>query len=216
MKKIKIISIIFTSNYLLNACSFTSQSSLDSPQNIKQKETIVESLPDGKYRYCSEAPSDYNPSKNQDDPDSYRWCFNFNKLENNIIGEYIYWAPWDTPHICIEGKVEGNQISGMGYQQTYGSPEPFTEEELMRNRKDLSTSELFIWDDYESLHGGNNLKVASPRVHSLGGSSGSYFAWISYDVAQLNLNQLEQRKFTPFTSSQNKLSLQCVTQENNK
>ena len=46
MKKIKYITIIFTFSYLLNACSFGSETYVDSSQTIKQDQTTIEDLPD--------------------------------------------------------------------------------------------------------------------------------------------------------------------------
>lgn len=213
MKKIKYPGIILAFNCLLSACGFVSQTHADITQNSSQEKTNIENLPDGNYRYCSEPPSDYNAAERGDDPDSYRWCFDFSKLENKVVGEYIYWAPWDTPMICLEGIAKKNQVHGVGYELTYGSPEPFSEEQLITPHDNSSNSKLSIWDNQERLPGGQNLKVGTRKVHSLGGDNGSYYAWLLYDFAQLNLNKLEQRKYTPFASSQDSKLQNCVPEK---
>ena len=215
MAKLKFIIIVTVFNYFLNACSFGSETYADSSQNIKQDKTKIGNLLDGNYRYCSKPSSGYESSQYGDHPDSYRWCFDFHKNDSEIVGEYIYWAPWDTPWICIQGTVKNNLVNGKGYELIYGASEPFTEEELIRTRNSLPSSKLFIWDNHKSLQNGKNLKVGSRKVHSLGGANRSYYAWIRYEVAQLNLDKFEKRKTLISNTSQEKSSKTCVPDENN-
>ena len=190
MEKIKYIGIVLAFNYLLNGCGFISKTHADISQNIKQKETNIENLPNGNYRYCS----DLNPYP-EDEPDVHRYCFTFTKTGNKVVGVYLYRVPKDTPSICIEGMVKGNLVNGLGYENIGPASKPYTEEDFS-NLNELSPNPpLSYWDD-ELFQRGLNLKVDNPSLYELSSPSedkyASYWATIRYKNAQLDLSNFEE------------------------
>lgn len=147
--------------FLFSILTFCSCIFLRSAVSSDNRETI-ENLADGNYRYCSEPAS----IENMHGFDGEAWCFEFHKKGMNVVGTYRYQAPKDTAYICIDGIVEDNLITGIGYEIVqYGETKPDVHQEIREiPRSTQFMSENGYWDDYREA---NNLKVGSPSFYKL-------------------------------------------------
>jgi|GEM_PF-5841018 len=178
MKIFKNLWIICIANLLLISCSSNVQSTATIS---KQNEFSIEDLADGNYHYCS----DPNLYPYEDKVDVHRYCFTFTKVGVEVIGEYLYRAPKDTPYICIEGKVNNDQVTGVGYEGIGPGSQPYTEEDFSDFEELPSSEQLRYWDDVEHYQGGLNLKVGNPSLYKLSPATeyepGSYWASIRFE-----------------------------------
>ena len=218
MNKLQLILSIFIASLWLSGCGSSVISEIDSVEknkeitvasqtlyseiaesennsiaHTKQKEKhkiIIDNLADGNYQFCSDA------HPNETKPDVHRYCFDFTKTGDKIIGSYLYRAPKDTPIICLEGVVENNLVNGVGYESTFGAPEPLTEKDFAYLEDAQYSSSYSYWDDSDVFQGGFNLKVSLPNLHSLMPPSedkfATYWAVIRYDMVQLDLTNFEE------------------------
>ena len=228
MKKPQLILTIFLASLLLGSCRTSVNTEIDSEEQQNEEITvapetpdsevaetennsinhsessetkpdiIIEDLADGSYRFCS----DVHP--NEIKPDAHRWCFDFNKTDKQVIGSYLYRAPKDVPIMCLEGVIEGNKVSGVGYEKIqYGETKPDIEKEKLKIHEHTSfLSEEGYWDYFRhGGQGGNNLKVDSPHFYKLiepEQPGYNYWAWIRYDAARLDLSNFEKIESTSF------------------
>lgn len=189
MKIFKNLWIICIANLLLISCSSNVQSTATIS---KQNEFSIEDLADGNYHYCS----DPNLYPYEDKVDVHRYCFTFTKVGVEVIGEYLYRAPKDTPYICIEGKVNNDQVTGVGYEGIGPGSQPYTEEDFSDFEELPSSEQLRYWDDVEHYQGGLNLKVGNPSLYKLSpaieNGHGSYWATQRYGIIEFDLSDFEQ------------------------
>lgn len=76
---------------------------IPSPASTGSQSRSLVTLMDGDYQFCSQPePTDWR--------DGAGVCFNFNKLGHHVEGYYGY--PHSDRFICIQGEVDGNQITG--------------------------------------------------------------------------------------------------------
>jgi hypothetical protein len=155
-----------------------------SPGRHNSSSSSVENLPNGNYNFCAE--------EQIRERDCFT-SFTFTKVDDNVVGIYRS-GPL---HLCIEGKINNNTISGWGLESSHGpSREPAQTDPRFR------TATLANWDQY--------LKAGSQRVFNLRfdnyGRTGStrFQAWWRYDSALLNLND-----FTVVESSNQNNSERC-------
>lgn len=172
------------------------ETNLINDQDKLQGDILIEDLADGNYRFCSKPASveDINGF------DGEAWCFEFNKYNSNVVGTYSYQAPKDTAQICIEGVAKGDQVNGVGYEMIqYDETKPDIEKEKLQFSQ--FTSKRDFWDDSDVYQGGFNLKVGSPHFHQLiepEQEGNSYWAWIRFDIVELNLRNFYQRELRKY------------------
>ena len=72
------------------------------------RQFTVASLPDGNYRFCSDRPPEgINRVSGV--------CFRFRKQANTVIGDYYY--PYEGSSLCLNGRVNGNTVSGQAVER---------------------------------------------------------------------------------------------------
>ena len=80
------------------------------------RQFTIASLPDGNYRFCSDSPSErlrQRPPENISRVSGV--CFRFRKQADRIIGDYYY--PYEGSSICLNGRVNGNTVSGQAVER---------------------------------------------------------------------------------------------------
>ena len=152
-----------------------------------QQDVVIENLPNGNYGFCKQ------PVSSKATSDLKGWCFMFGKSNNHIVGLYTLWLPSDYARICIDGKIKGNTITGIGSEIIESdSKTAVTPEDVALLAKEG------VWDNLK-VEGGNNLRVSTPSLYSIGKySSGQHYGWIVYQSVQLNLNGFDRRNLGKF------------------
>lgn len=135
-------------------------------------QATIESLPDGNYRFCSNAaPSDGTESG---------MCFRFQKTGDRAIGNY---QPANSAQasICIAGRINRNTINGEATD--FSSPTS----ELLQLRPELQGGNLVIWDAASNT---DHLKVSSGQA--LDREKADRLGSIHFRQAALDLSNFHQ------------------------
>ncbi|MFB6276375.1 MAG: hypothetical protein ABEI32_09555 [Halothece sp.] len=125
----------------------------------------VESLPNGNYRLCSDAPP-------EDIQRVSGVCFRFRKQGEDIVGEYYY--PYKGSKVCLTGEVKGNTITGQALEKI--------------NATAKSSSNFARGDSLENWQQDGFLQVGRAEKESSWGKSD----YVHYRSAMLNLNNFYQ------------------------
>lgn len=117
--------------------------------------------------------------------------------------------------MCIEGVVEGDIVTGVGYEIfQYGTTKPDIEQDKIKFSQNIwSVSKEGYWDNSSrGGQGGNNLIANSTSFYKLiepEQPGNNYWAWIRYNLAQLDLSEFKREEST--SSYQLKKNEQCVS-----
>lgn len=114
--------------------------------SAQSTQSTIESLPDGRYRFCSEPASG--------DGSEAGVCFRFGKTGDRVVGNY---QPANSMQasVCLAGRVNRNTINGEATDFSSPTSEP------LQLRPELQDADLVNWDAAGRTH---YLKVSSGQA----------------------------------------------------
>lgn len=139
------------------------QSSKASIQEKPSQKVAIADLADGNYKFCTESPSYQAPSG----LDVKGYCFVFRKTNKSVVGQYFYSAPKGDRRVCISGVLNGNMVTGVGYELMFGWSEPVKPADI------ASMPPEATWGDSK----GRSLKISPPRLYATGKDAAGYL-WL--------------------------------------
>lgn len=187
MKKEEIVMGLAVSVLCIGASSFVAQSQSLSPTLYQQAYPTqsdlsavdtIETLPDGNYRFCSEAALG--------DGREAGMCFRFQKTGDRIIGNY---QPANSPQasLCLAGRVNRNIINGEATDFSSPTAEP------LQLRPELQGGNLVNWNSAGTTR---YLKVGSGQAiepnQATQANSGKPVGSIRFRQASLDLSSFHQ------------------------